>query len=138
MIAVRIRPAIIPKIGLENTRRKFLNSGTSANGFTASDMVSIPNISTENPIIMVAAFLYLSFLENNKKPTPIMARTGEKDVGFNNCMKKLSLSIPVSPSNHEVMVVPILAPMMTPMALDSFIIPELTNPTTMTVVAEED
>ena len=31
-----------------------------------------------------------------------------------------------------------LAPMMIPMAWATFIIPEFTNPTTMTVVAEED
>ena len=39
---------------------------------------------------------------------------------------------------HAVMVVPIFAPMMTLMAWERFINPELTKPTTMTVVAEED
>jgi len=37
-----------------------------------------------------------------------------------------------------VMVVPILAPMMIHTACFSVIMPELTKPTTMTVVAEED
>ena len=37
-----------------------------------------------------------------------------------------------------VMVVPILAPMMIQTACFSVIMPELTKPTTMTVVAEED
>ena len=38
---------------------------------------------------------------------------------------------------QAVMVVPRFAPMMTPVAWDSFIMPELTKPTTMTVVAAE-
>ena len=38
---------------------------------------------------------------------------------------------------HEVTVVPTLAPMITVQAWLSFIRPELTKPTTMTVVAEE-
>ena len=36
------------------------------------------------------------------------------------------------------MLVPMFAPMMMPIAWNSFIMPELTKPTTMTVVAEED
>ena len=70
--------------------------------------------------------------------TPISASIGEKEVGFNSCIKKLSLSIPVRLSIQEVTVVPIFAPMMTPTACSNFIIPELTNPTTITVVAEDD
>ena len=67
-----------------------------------------------------------------------MARTGEKLAGFRNCIKKLSLSIPDKLKIQDVIVVPILAPMMIPMACDNFIIPEFTKPTTITVVAEED
>ena len=47
-------------------------------------------------------------------------------------------STSTSESNQDVIVVPIFAPMMIPTACDSFIIPEFTKPTTMTVVAEED
>ena len=79
-----------------------------------------------------------SFLENNKVITPAMARTGEKEEGFKSCTQKFPLSIPLRLNSHEVTVVPILAPMMMPMALDSFMMPELTNPTTITVVAEDD
>ena len=70
--------------------------------------------------------------------TPIAASTGENEVGLTNCKKKLSLSIPVRLSTHEVIVVPTFAPMMIPIACESFIIPELTKPTTITVVADED
>ena len=47
-------------------------------------------------------------------------------------------STPARTRIPPVAVVPMLAPMMMPMALASFMIPELTKPTTMTVVAEED
>ena len=40
-------------------------------------------------------------------------------------------------TSQPVTVVPILAPMITPMAWVRFMIPALTNPTTITVVAEE-
>ena len=70
--------------------------------------------------------------------TPIRANTGEKDEGFNSFRKKFPPSIPARLKIQLVMVVPILAPMMIPIAWDNFIIPEFTKPTTITVVAEED
>ena len=117
---------------------RLVNSGTSARGFTAPDMVSIPVISTAKPMRIWAIFLCLSFLEIIRIPTPISARTGEKEDGFNSFKKKLPPSIPARLKIQLVMVVPMLAPMIMPIAWDNFIIPELTNPTTMTVVAEED
>ena len=51
--------------------------------------------------------------------------------------QKLSPLIPPSDNNHPVTVVPMLAPMMTWIACLKFISPEFTNPTTITVVAEE-
>lgn len=39
---------------------------------------------------------------------------------------------------QPVMLVPILAPKITPIACETFIMPELTKPTTMTEAAEED
>ena len=70
--------------------------------------------------------------------TPIAASTGENEVGLSSCKKKLSLSIPVRLKSHDVIVVPTFAPIMMPIACESFIIPEFTKPTTITVVAEED
>ena len=138
MMAVRTAPAIIPRIGLENIVRSPVNSGTSARGFTASLMVSIPNIRMAKPIIMVPRFFFFSFFVNMMKIMPISARTGEKDDGFNSCTKKFPLSIPVRLKSQDVTVVPMLAPMMMPTAWVSFIIPEFTKPTTITVVAEDD
>lgn len=69
---------------------------------------------------------------------PIIASIGVKDVGLSSCMKMLSPCIPVVTTATNVIVVPILAPIITPIACDSLIIPEFTKPTTITVVADDD
>ena len=68
---------------------------------------------------------------------PIKARTGVKEVGFSSCITRLSLEIPPRDKIHAVTVVPILAPMITPMDCFRVMSRELTKPTTITVVAEE-
>ena len=68
---------------------------------------------------------------------PISASIGVNDVGFNSFITKLSLEIPPRLSIHAVTVVPIFAPIITPMDCLSVIIPEFTKPTTITVVADE-
>ena len=138
MIAVRTAPAIMPSIGFENIVRIPVNSGTFASGFTAPLMVSIPVIKIAKPIMIVPASFFFSFLENIMKQMPMSARIGEKDVGFKRRTKKFPLSIPVRLKSQDVTVVPMLAPMMMPTAWVSFMMPEFTNPTTMTVVAEDD
>ena len=65
------------------------------------------------------------------------ARTGVKDEGFKSLIQKLPESMPPRLKSQAVTVVPTLAPMMTLMAWRSVIRPELTKPTTMTVVADE-
>ena len=115
-----------------------VNSGTSASGSTAPLMVSIPNIRTAKPTMIIAMSFFFSLFANMMIATPIRARMGEKEFGFKSWIKKLSLSIPERDKIQEVAVVPMLAPMMTPTAWDNFMIPEFTKPTTMTVVAEDD
>ncbi len=136
--AVRKTPASSPRIGLENKTNKFITSGTSANGFTASDIVSIPNINTAKPTKICARFFLFPLVENSKMPTPIIASTGAKEEGFKSLIQKFPLSMPDKLNIQDVTVVPILAPIITPIACESFIMPELTNPTTMTVAAEDD
>ena len=80
--AVSTAPAMRPKIGFENMVRIPVNSGTSANGFTASLMVSIPNIKTAKPIMIVPMSFFRSFFENIMKMMPMTARIGENDDGF--------------------------------------------------------
>ena len=136
--AVRTRPAAIPRIGFENISKIFVNSGTSCRGFTAALIASIPVIKIAKPIKMPPMSFFFSLLENIRKIIPSKASSGEKELGFNNLIKRFPLSIPDKLKIQEVIVVPILAPMIIPIAWDSFIIPEFTKPTTITVVAEED
>ena len=63
---------------------------------------------------------------------------GVKEEGLSSCIQSTSPSIPDMESSHEVTEVPRLAPIMTPIDCLSVISPEFTNPTTMTVVAEDD
>ncbi len=131
-------PARIPITGLEKAVSRLANSGISFKGLTAALIVFIPNIKMENPNKMPPVDFFRSDLPDINRMTPVIARTGEKVSGFNSIKKKLSLSSPERLRSQEVMVVPILAPMMMPTACSSRISPELTKPTTMTVVAEED
>lgn len=66
------------------------------------------------------------------------ATMGEKLSGFKSCTKTLSLVMPERLKIHAVTVVPMFEPMMTPMVCPSSMMPELTRPTSMTVIAEED
>ena len=137
--AVSAAPLNIPRTGLENMVRIPVNSGTSASGFTAPLMVSIPVIRMAKPTRIVPRSFCFSLRANIRRQTPASARAGEKEDGFSRRRKKLLLSIPDRLKIHEVMVVPMFAPMIIPTACVSFIMmPELTNPTTITVVAEDD
>lgn len=73
-------------------------------------------------------FLWL-FVKSTRK-APIKNKNGAKNSGFNTSPHSLMDTIQL------VMVVPILAPMITPVAWNRLIIPAFTKPTTITVVAE--
>ena len=137
MTAVSSAPANTPNTGLLNIVRILVNSGTSASGFTASLMVSIPNIRMAKPSRISPMSFFLS-LPDMYMMIPISARIGEKAEGFNILIRKFELSIPVRLKSQDVTVVPMFAPIMIPIAWESFMIPEFTKPTTITVVADED
>ena len=138
MIAVSTAPANTPRNGLWNIVKIFVNSGTSASGSTAPLMLSIPYINTANPSKISPISFFLSLFFDIQSIIPIIARIGEKEDGFNIWIKKLSPCSPLKLKSHDVTVVPIFAPIMIPTACDSFIIPEFTKPTTITVVADDD
>ena len=137
MIAVRTAPASTPKRGLVNTRNSWRNWGTSCRPATAPDMAFMPYIRVANPNRIIPESLFLSCLQNRYSTIPASASSGVKEVGFISLMNQLSPLIPARLRIHAVTVVPILAPIITPMDCRSVIKPELTNPTTITVVAEE-
>ena len=136
-MAVKTVPERIPIIGLENIIKMRPKAGLSFRPSIALLMVSIPNIKTAKPIKMDPKFLRLSCLENIIITTPMQASTGVKDVGLKICTQKLSPLMPERLSNQDVTVVPTFAPKIMPIVWDNFMIPEFTNPTSITVVAEE-
>ena len=139
IIAVRTAPTTIPRTGLEKAVIALAKDGLSARPATEPLMVSIPNMRMAKPIRMPPTSLRLdSLLPLIISTMPTAASTGEKEEGFKSFNQSVSPWMPVKDSNHDVMVVPILAPIIIPTAWESFIMPELTKPTTITVVAEED
>ena len=138
MIAVSARPASMPSTGLVNISRMLVNSGTSARGLTASLIMFMPFISTVKPTRIWPMLCFFSFLVNMMNATPHSAMMGVKELGLSRRRKTLLPSMPVSDRIQLVTVVPMFAPMITPAAWLSFMMPELTKPTTMTVVAEDD
>ena len=68
---------------------------------------------------------------------PMSPKIGVKDMGLSNFKIKLSPEIPPRLRIHAVTVVPTFAPIMTLIACFNVMIPEFTNPTTITVVADE-
>ena len=81
---------------------------------------------------------FFSLLVNMNRTMPTMPITGASVEGLNSWIRKLSPSRPLRDNIQAVTVVPILEPIITPTACLSVMIPELTKPTTMTVVADED
>ncbi len=138
IIAVSTAPASTPSTGFLKATNSRVNSGTSFNGATASDMVCMPNIRIAKPKRMPPTFFFLLSFTNRYRIIPTTASSGENEEGFSRRTKIESPCRPDKLSTHAVTVVPTLAPMIMPTACDSSIMPELTKPTTITVAAEED
>ena len=81
---------------------------------------------------------FLSLLQTMVITMPTMANRGAKFSGFSICIQTASLSMPDRLKIHEVKVVPMLAPKMIWRVCAKSMMPELTRPTIITVVAEED
>ena len=80
--AVKTAPAATPRTGLLNIVRTLMNSGTSASGFTAELIISIPYINTAKPIKINPMSYFFSLFINIIKTIATAARIGENDIGF--------------------------------------------------------
>ena len=135
--AVMTVPTSTPMNGFWNMVRIWVNCGLSRRPSTVPAMISMPYISTANPIMISPRFFRRLFpLRKQYCSTPATPSTAER-------MVTTLILPPPSPSRDResksgVTAAPTLAPMMMPTDCDSVMMPELTNPTTMTVVAEED
>ena len=138
MMPVSSAPAATPRMGFVNITNSCLNSGTSRSPATEPDMVSMPYMSVAKLSRMVPLSFLRSSFENMCRMTPIRASIGVNDEGLRSWINTLWLSMPASESIHAVTVVPMFAPMMTLIDWLRDMSPELTKPTAMTVVADDD
>ena len=112
--------------------------GSSRSGDTAADIVDMPNIRTAKPIrISPMCFLAGSLLAM-RSTIPITEITP-----VSVAVENRSIQPPVEPISERQMIQPVMdvpriAPSTMEMACRTFIIPELTKPTIMTDVADED
>ena len=136
MTAVTSAPTSTPRMGLEKRTNSSVNQGSSSRGETASDMAVMPVIRMAKPIRMPPAPFFFSPPNMNSR-MPTKASSGLKVEGLSSWIRRLSPSRPVRLRIQLVTVVPTLLPMMMPMAWCSSMMPLLTKPTTITVVALE-
>ena len=109
-------PVSTPSKGLLNLVMMLANSGISASGATALDIMCMPYMSTAKPQRTAPIVFCFCRLENIAMITPITASTGVKDVGLSSCTKSELPCMPVKLRIHAVAVVPMFAPMMMPTA----------------------
>ena len=138
MMAVSSVPASSPISGLRKETISSRNWGTSRRGETAPLIISIPYISRAKPRKMTPTSCFFSLLDSINRRMPPMAHRSARLAGLSIWTQGAELLTPARLRIQAVTVVPMLAPMMTPTDWESFISPELTSPTSMTVTAEED
>ena len=132
--AVTSRPMSRDTAGLEAAEMKWRKASLVFSGSMAELMACIPLISTEKASNMSPTFFCPCFRQKKYKMMPTKAMKANTVAEE----KPPSPSTPARVSTQPVAVVPMLAPMTMPTALLSCMMPELTKPTTITVVAEED
>ena len=128
-------------MGFSKSVRSWQKPGSFLSPLTASDIMLIPVIRTAKPISIAPTSFILLFFENIISAMPMTARIGIHASGLSQLRKDAASappSMPLRAVSHAVTAVPTFAPMITPTACERSIVPELTNPTTITVVAEED
>ena len=131
-------PKRIPRNGLEKEVKIRIKVGSSRSGETAEDIVDIPNIKTAKPIKISPTCFFAGFFAVMRRTMPITEITP-----VSVAVENRSSQPPVEPMSerqmiHPVMDVPRIAPSTMEIACRTFIMPELTKPTIMTEVAEED
>ena len=137
-ITVTTRPTQRPRKGFEKAVRRPVKDGSSARGEAAVDIVFMPIMRTAKLVMIPPTSRVRCFRAIISMNTPMMPMIGEKFAGRRSCRNRLSLWMPVVDRSQAVMVVPMLAPRITPTDCSSVMIWELTKPTTMTIVAPED
>ena len=139
MIAVTPAPTSTPSTGLEIAANRSANCGRSASGATAPSMTDMPMNRIPKPVKISAISRVRRFFAIIIMITPTSTMIYARFFGLSRSMNRLPLPSP--PDRRRicaVIVVPILAPRITPTDCLSVMIPAFTKPTTITVVADED
>lgn len=124
--------------GLENLVSISINAGSDLKGTTAALIFCIPTISMQKPIIISPICFLVGFLHtilNIIPMTPIIAARTSVE------RRLTQPAPPLISERHKIQPVtdvPIIAPIIIPIACFILIIPALTNPTTITEVADDD
>ena len=135
---VKTIPTRMPSRGLEKVVSRSRKAWLSRRGETEALMVCMPNMSTANPSKMSPTCCFPWLRENIRRrmpttaTTPVRVEVDRRDTQPDPPCRSDRQMI------HPVMLVPRMAPRTMPMAWRTFIMPELTKPTTITEVAEED
>ena len=124
---------------MEKLSSMLMNRSSSRSGSIAPDIMLIPYMRTANPSMIPPIFLLVVFFANIQRAIPPSATMPVSIVVF----RYLVTLAPDPPRlfRHRiqpVILVPRMAPRTTPIACRTFIMPELTKPTTMTDVADDD
>ena len=136
--AVTAAPTRIPSRGLEKATNSSRKAGSSWRPETAFSMVFMPMNRRPSPSrIWPTICLRLLPLRNMKSTMPTAASRGPRIEGLSRAKKTLSDEMSPSRRSCAVTVVPMLAPMIIPTVWGSFMMPALTKPTHITVVAAE-
>ena len=139
MTAVKMAPNRMPSSGFDSFIINSMKNGLSRSGATESLIVLMPNIKTAKPIRISPICCFVCDLENIRSTMPTIEITP-----VSVAVEKSSVQPAPEPPSSErqstqpVMLVPRIAPMTMLIAWRTFIMPELTKPTTITEVAEED
>ena len=124
-MAVNTAPTKMPINGFWKVVIRLIKTWLSCRGFMESLIIFMPMKRMPSPATICPQYRTDGLLINTTRATPTKASSG--------AMTPTSRAM-----SCPVMVVPMLAPMMIHTACRRVIMPEFTNPTTITVVAEED
>ena len=136
-MAVKIRPKRMPRMGCDSCTIRFRKNGLERSGATASLMALMPNIKTAKPMRISPTCWRVFSLESIRRQMPTTEMTPVSVAVENSSSQPLPESVDRQ-MTQPVMLVPTMAPMTMLIDWRTCIMPELTKPTTMTDVADDD
>ena len=136
---VKTSPTRIPRMGFEKSVIIPIKFSSDLSPETAPLIAFMPNIKTAKPISMPPTWRFDISEENIYRIMP-MSATIEVRVSVDRSSSQPEELPPISERQiiQPVTLVPIIAPIIMPIAWRTFIISEFTKPTTITEVADDD